>query len=113
MNIDQINISKDLFGDATIDMLMKSNEDAFWILENFGVGCKQPDMISAFKPFEEKGLAIVHEDRVYVTKPLVEKCLETVPKVSDFFVPLNSYFIGGTAPYIYDDKKKTRRCHPD
>ena len=49
-------------------------------------------------------MAVVHEDRVYVMRALVEKCLESVPGVSDFFVPLNSYFIGGTAPYIYDDK---------
>jgi len=25
------------------------------------------------------------------------------PRVNDFFVPLNSFFIGGTAPYVYDD----------
>ncbi len=106
MNPEQIKISTDLFGETTIEMLMQSNEDAFWILENFGVGCKQPDMIEVFKPYEAEGLAVVHEDRIYVTKTLVEKCLETVPGVSDFFVPLNSYFIGGTAPYIYDDKKK-------
>lgn len=87
-------------------MLMQSHEDAFWILENLGVGCKHPDMIAAFKPYEADGLAMFHEDRIYVTKAMVEKCLKTVPGVSDFFVPLNSFFIGGTAPYIYDDKKK-------
>jgi trimethylamine--corrinoid protein Co-methyltransferase len=27
-----------------------------------------------------------------------------VPGVSDFFVPLNSFFIGGTAPYVYDEE---------
>jgi trimethylamine--corrinoid protein Co-methyltransferase len=106
LNPDQIKKSTGLFGKATVDMLMQSNEDAFWILENLGVGCKQPDIINAFKPYEADGLAICHENRIYVTKALVKKCLETVPKVSDFFVPLNSYFIGGTAPYIYDDQKK-------
>lgn len=106
MNTDQIERSTRLFGKPTVDMLMRSNEDAFWILENLGVGCKQPDMIEAFQSYEADGLAVVHEGRVYVTKELVKKCLETVPGVSDFFVPLNSYFIGGTAPYIYDDQKK-------
>jgi len=38
-------------------------------------------------------------------RDLVERCLTTVPGVADFFVPLNSFFIGGTAPYIYDDEK--------
>ncbi|CAN2042032.1 trimethylamine---corrinoid protein Co-methyltransferase [Candidatus Magnetomoraceae bacterium gMMP-15] len=27
-----------------------------------------------------------------------------MPGLKDFFVPFNSFFIGGTAPYIYDDK---------
>ncbi len=106
MNLEQVKTSTKLFGSATVEMLMRSNEDACWILENLGVGCKQPDMISAFKSYEEQGLAIVHENRIYVTKQLVDQCLESVPKVSEFFVPLNSYFIGGTAPYIYDDEKK-------
>jgi trimethylamine--corrinoid protein Co-methyltransferase len=100
----QIEKSKSLFGNDTVEMLLRVHQDSFWILENLGVGCKQPDMLAAFQKYEEDGLAVVHEDRVYVMRELVEKCLETVPGVSDFFVPLNSYFIGGTAPYIYDDK---------
>jgi len=106
MNFEQIKTSTDLFGKPTVDMLMQSNEDAFWILENLGVGCKQQEMIDAFKPYEADGLAIVHDDRIYVTKDLVQKCLKTNPGVSDFFVPLNSFFIGGTAPYMYDDQNK-------
>ncbi|MFH2059264.1 MAG: trimethylamine methyltransferase family protein [Pseudomonadota bacterium] len=104
MNKSQIEKSTALFGKNTIEMLLQVHKDAFWILENLGVGCKQPDMLAAFQKYEQDGLAVVHEDRVYVTQELVEKCLETVPGVSDFFVPLNSFFIGGTAPYIYDDK---------
>ncbi|MFO7557310.1 MAG: trimethylamine methyltransferase family protein [Desulfobacterales bacterium] len=104
MNERQLKKSTAVFGSDTVEMLLQVNRDAFWILENFGVGCKQPDILAVFKKYEEDGLAIVHEDRVYVMQALVEKCLETVPGVSDFFVPLNSFFIGGTAPYIYDDK---------
>lgn len=84
-------------------MLMRVHQDAKWILENLGVGCKQPEMQAAFKPFEAEGGAIIYEDRIYVTSDLVERCLKTVPGVHDFFVPLHSFFIGGTAPYIYDD----------
>ena len=102
---DQVEKSTELFGDETVNMLLQAHEDALWILENLGVGCKQPDMQEVFRKFENDGLAYQYEDRIYVTRDLVEKCLLTVPGVDDFFVPLNSFFIGGTAPYIYDDDK--------
>ncbi len=104
MNQDQIDFSMRALGGSTVEMLLKVHKDAFWILENLGVGCKQPEMQKVFRQFESDGEAIVYDDRVYVTKPLVERCLKTVPGVKDFFVPLNSFFIGGTAPYVYDDE---------
>jgi trimethylamine:corrinoid methyltransferase-like protein len=104
LNNEQIEKSKRLFGKDTVEMLLQTHEDALWLLENLGVGCKQPEMLAAFKKFEADGLVVVHENRVYIMTDLAKKCLETVPGVSDFFVPLNSFFIGGTAPYIYDDK---------
>ena len=104
VNIRQVDKSKLLLGNNTVEMLFQAHKDALWILENLGVGCKQPDMQEAFKKFEAEGLAVVYENRVYIMSDLVEKCLKTVPPVADFFVPLNSFFIGGTAPYIYDDK---------
>ena len=94
-----------LLGGSTVEMLTQVHKDALWILENLGVGCKQPDMQDAFRKFESQGEAIIYEDRIYVTSGLVERCLSTTPGVDDFFVPLNSFFIGGTAPYIYDDEK--------
>ncbi len=105
MNSTRIEKSKSLFGDATVEMLLQSHEDALWILENIGVGCKQPDMLKAFSKYESDGLAVVHEGRVYIMRDLVDMCLKRVPPPSEFFVPMNSFLIGGTAPYIYDDKK--------
>ncbi|MBW1850693.1 MAG: trimethylamine--corrinoid methyltransferase, partial [Deltaproteobacteria bacterium] len=105
MNEDQIKRSRSLLGNDTVDMLLKVHQDALWILENLGVGCKQPEMQTAFQKFEAEGLAILYEDRIFIMRDLVERCLTTVPGVADFFVPLNSFFIGGTAPYIYDDEK--------
>ncbi|MFP4391299.1 MAG: hypothetical protein ACOC43_01845 [Desulfohalobiaceae bacterium] len=35
---------------------------------------------------------------------LVQECLEQTPGLDSFFVPKNSFFIGGTAPYTYDDE---------
>lgn len=104
MNQEQIKKSEEAFGKETVEMLFKVHEDALWILENLGVGCKQPDILEAFKEKEAEGLAYVWENRIFVTRDLVSACLETVPKVEDFFVPMNSFFIGGTAPYVYDDE---------
>jgi len=92
-------------GNETVDMLQRVHEDALWILENLGVGCKQPEIQKAFQAFEAQGLAVVYDERVYVTNALVEQCLAKAPGIADFFVPLNSFFVGGTAPYIYDDEK--------
>lgn len=104
MNLEQIRKSKTLLGEQTVDMLLKVHEDALWILENLGVGCQQPGIQHVFHQFEEDGLAIVYEGRIFITSGLIEQCLRTVPGVADFFVPRNSFFIGGTAPYVYDDE---------
>ena len=105
MNQEQLARSRALLGSPTVDMLLRVHEDALWLLENLGVGCKQPDMQDVFRQFEAAGRAIVYEDRIFITPDLVEQCLDAVPGIGDFFVPLNSFFIGGTAPYIYDDQK--------
>jgi len=86
-----------------VDMLLQVHEDALWMLENMGVGCAQPDMLAAFRQHEDSGKAIVYENRVYVTEDLVRECLAQAPGIDDFFVPRNSFFVGGTAPYVYDD----------
>jgi trimethylamine--corrinoid protein Co-methyltransferase len=104
VNKKQVEKSKSLLGDNTVEMLLMVHKDALWILENLGVGCKQPEIQATFKKFEEDGEAVVYDDRIYVTSGLVERCLFNVPGVEKFFVPMNSYFIGGTAPYVYDDK---------
>jgi len=105
-NTDQLAKTTNLFGQHTVDMLSKVHEDALWILENLGVGCKQKDIQQCFEKYSEQGEAIVYENRIYITQTLVEKCLSSVPGLSEFFVKQNSFFIGGTAPYIYDDKSK-------
>lgn len=104
VNKEQIEKSNSLLGEDTVNMLIQVHEDALWILENLGVGCKQPEIQKAFQGFEADGLAVVYEDRAYITSGLVKHCLKTVPGLDGFFVPMNSFFIGGTAPYVYDDK---------
>lgn len=105
MNTEQVNRSETLLGKSTVEMLMQTHADALWILENIGVGCRQPEIVAVFKQHEADGRAILYEDRVFITADLVRQCLDSVPGVNEFFVPLNSFFIGGTAPYVYDDLK--------
>ncbi len=112
MNADQTQTSKALFGENTVEMLMKVHEDALWMLENMGVGCKQPDMVEAFRQHEADGKSVLFEDRIYITADLVKECLSTVPGIDGFFVPRNSFFVGGTAPYVYDDEKKVGGLMP-
>jgi len=104
MKTEQVERSKALLGRETVEMLQQVHLDALWILENLGVGCKEPRILEAFKKLEGDGLAVVYENRVYAMSGLVEKCLRTVPGGDAFFVPKESFFIGGTAPYVYDDK---------
>lgn len=106
MNLQQVEESKALLGEATVDMLQRVHQDAIWILENLGVGCKEPRIQEVFRAYEPEGLAVVFDHRIYVTGALVDRCLQTTPKVKDFFVDRNSFFIGGTAPYVYDDENR-------
>jgi trimethylamine:corrinoid methyltransferase-like protein len=103
MNSAQIEHSTSLLGKQTVEMLMQVHQDALWMLENLGVGCSQPVIQKAFQKFEAQGQAIVYENRIYLTAELITNCLSSVPGVVDFFVPRDSFFIGGTAPYVYDD----------
>jgi trimethylamine:corrinoid methyltransferase-like protein len=109
---EQVQISQSVLGKDTVDMLFQVQRDALWILENLGVGCKQKDLQDVFREFESAGQAVVYEDRIYLTESLVDHCLETVPGVSEFFVPLNSFFIGGTAPYVYDEEERKGGLFP-
>jgi len=104
VNEKQAEKSKSLLGKNAVEMLLQVHQDALWILENLGVGCSQPEIQEVFQQFEADGLAVVYEGRVFVTSGLVKKCLEQAPGPADFFVPMNSFFIGGTAPYVYDDE---------
>jgi trimethylamine:corrinoid methyltransferase-like protein len=101
---EQVERSKALLGEETVNMLHQVHQDAMWILENLGVGCKEPTILEAFKKVEEEGLAVIYEDRIYLMADLVQKCLASVPGLEEFFVPMSSFFIGGTAPYVYDDE---------
>jgi trimethylamine:corrinoid methyltransferase-like protein len=102
-NKEQVVSSTELLGKSTVDMLFQVHQDALWVLENMGVACVYPEIVEAFRNAESDGKAINYENRIYITGDLVHECLRTVPGQSEFFVPRNSFFIGGRAAYIYDD----------
>jgi trimethylamine--corrinoid protein Co-methyltransferase len=104
-NKSQLITSTQVLGKATVDMLFQVHQDALWMLENLGVGCVQPEIVDAFRLFEADGKAIAYENRIFITGDLVKECLATVPGPDGFFVPPNSLFIGGRAPYVYDDSR--------
>ena len=106
MNLEQVEKSKALLGEDAVKILLQVHQDALWILENLGVGCRRPEILEVFKKLEDEGSAVVYGERVYLMSGLVDRCLETVPGLKDFFVPMNSFFIGGTAPYVYDDETR-------
>ena len=49
MNQEQVEKSKALLGKEVVEMLLQVHQDALWILENLGVGCKQPEIQQVFK----------------------------------------------------------------
>jgi trimethylamine:corrinoid methyltransferase-like protein len=105
VNASQIEASRAALGFETVEMLHQVHRDALWMLENLGVRCRRPEIAQVFAPYEESGEAILHGDRIYLMEDLVLRSLKTVPGIDGFFVGRDRFFIGGTAPYVYDDLK--------
>jgi trimethylamine---corrinoid protein Co-methyltransferase len=93
MNMDLINI----------DLLEKIHGDALRVLEEIGVKCASHQVR---KIFEETGMAAFDDStgHLHVLRPLVEQALNTAPKRAQYWIPENTFGIGGTAPFVYDDQ---------
>jgi trimethylamine--corrinoid protein Co-methyltransferase len=104
-NKEQVMTSTHVLGKQTVDMLHQVHQDALWVLENMGMACVHPEIVGVFRQFEADGKAITYENRIFITAELVNECLSKVPGQTNFFVPRNSFFIGGRAPYVYDDSE--------
>ena len=85
------------------DLLEKIHQDALTVLEEVGVKCESPRIRQVF---EDTGLAAVDEStgHIHVLAPLVEQALTTAPKRGQYWIPENSFGVGGTAPFVYDDQ---------
>jgi trimethylamine:corrinoid methyltransferase-like protein len=83
--------------------LAKIHGDALRVLEEVGVKCDSAEVRNIF---EETGLAAFDEStgHIHVLAPLVEQALNTTPKRDQYWICENSFGVGGTAPFVYDDE---------
>lgn len=84
-------------------LLTKIHDDALRVLEEVGVKC---DSAEVKKIFEETGMAAFDDStgHIHVLRPLVEQALNTAPKRDEYWIPENSFGVGGTAPFVYDEE---------
>ncbi len=78
------------------------HNDALRVLEEIGVKC---DSAEIRQIFEDTGLAAFDEStgHIHVLSPLVEQALNSTPKRDQYWIGENSFGVGGTAPFVYDD----------
>lgn len=84
------------------ELLDRIHTDAISVLEEVGVKCESEKVR---RIFEDTGMAAFDEatGHIHVLAPLVEQALNTTPKRDEYWIPENSFGVGGTAPFIYDD----------
>lgn len=85
------------------DFIPRIHQDALRVLEEVGVYCKSPEIR---RIFEDTGLVAYDEttNHIHILAPLVEQALALAPKRDQFFIPENSFGVGGTAPFIFNDE---------
>jgi len=84
------------------ELLDKIHKDSIRVLEEVGVKCPSDEVK---KIFEDTGLAAYDEasGHIHVLGPLIEQALASTPKRGQYWIPENSFGVGGTAPFVYDD----------
>ena len=89
-------------GDESLSTLSKIHQDALCILEEVGVRCASEEIQMLFV---DTGLAAYDDStgHLHVLSALVEQALTTTPGREAYWIPTNSFGVGGTAPFILDD----------
>lgn len=97
-NMDKMNTDLD-----NIDLLDQVHQDSLRVLEEVGVRVESQRVREIF---EDTGLAAYDEGskHLHILRPLIEQALSTAPKRDNYWIPENSFGIGGTAPFVYDDE---------
>jgi len=85
-----------------LELLDQIHTDALRVLEETGVKCESSEVR---RIFEETGLAAYDEGtgHIHVLTPLVEQALTSTPRRDQYWIPENSFGVGGTAPFVHDD----------
>lgn len=85
------------------DLLDKIHRDALRVLEEVGIKCHSKEVRTIF---EETGLAAFDDTtgHIHILTPLIEQALNMTPGRSQYWIPENSFGVGGTAPFLYDDE---------
>ncbi len=89
--------------DIEIDSLLeKIHADAIRVLEEVGVKCASEEVRQVF---EETGLAAFdpNSGHIHILGPLIDQILATAPKRDQYWIPEDSFGVGGTAPFVHDD----------
>jgi len=90
-------------GETTRGMLSQVHHDALRILEEVGVHCASAEVQTILG---DTGLAAYDDvtGHIHILTPLVEQALATTPGREDYWIPTGSFGVGGTAPFLYDDR---------
>ena len=85
------------------DLLEKIHSDSLRVLEEVGVKCSS---LKIRQIFEDTGLAAFDDTtgHLHILAPLVEQAINTAPKRVQYWISENSFGVGGTAPFVYDDQ---------
>ncbi len=83
-------------------MLPRIHQDALRILEEVGVCCTSMKIRNILA---DTGLAAYDDTtgHIHVLPALVEQALATTPGREDYWIPPDSFGVGGTAPFVFDD----------
>ncbi len=87
---------------ADNNYLDRIHKEAMTVLEETGIQCKSNKIREIF---ENTGLAAYDETTgfLHILPQLVEQALHETPKRAQYWIPENSFGVGGTAPFVYDD----------
>lgn len=85
------------------ELLDNIHQDAVRVLEEVGVRCPSDEVR---RIFEETGLAAYDDTsgHLHLLGPLVDQALSSTPKRDQYWIPEDSFGVGGTAPFVYDDE---------
>ena len=85
------------------EYLEKIHNDALRVLEEVGVKCTSEELRQIF---EDTGLAAYDDTtgHIHVLSPLVEQALNITPKRDKYWIGENAFGVGGTAPFVFDDR---------